>query len=298
MLIGIGALVGISMSFIGQTGQGVVIPAVLLITGDVLLAIAISVLNDLVTASAVSVGYVRKRQFHFRKDIFILTVVAIIGSFIGIYILMTTPLGSVFGFVLPLFIICLGLFILKQGFPTSESLKRTALNLTKKVLEKRGDRAAIQKLEARFNEDDVGKNEDEIKGIIPSGSRIFYLLAIGFGLYIGINSGMFGANSGFIITLVLVMLYGYPLKKGVGSALILSIIVCSCTFLLYQLLGFTIKHQFFVDPAITLCLIVGSVPIGIFASASIQKLSPKKMGMGMGTVMMLLGFVSLLFYLI
>ena len=54
LLVVIGALVGISISFVGQTGQGVVFPLVFLITGDVFLAIAINVLNDLITFSSPS----------------------------------------------------------------------------------------------------------------------------------------------------------------------------------------------------------------------------------------------------
>jgi len=42
ILISIGALVGISISFIGQTGMGIVFPIILLFTGDVFLAIAIN----------------------------------------------------------------------------------------------------------------------------------------------------------------------------------------------------------------------------------------------------------------
>ena len=46
ILISIGALVGISISFIGQTGLGIVLPIILLFTGDVFLAIAVNLLND------------------------------------------------------------------------------------------------------------------------------------------------------------------------------------------------------------------------------------------------------------
>ena len=49
ILLSIGALVGISISFIGQTGLGIVLPIILLFTGDVFLAIAINLLNDLIT---------------------------------------------------------------------------------------------------------------------------------------------------------------------------------------------------------------------------------------------------------
>ncbi len=68
ILISIGALVGISISFIGQTGLGIVLPIILLFTGDVFLAIAINLLNDLITSATVSIGYLRKKQFKIRSD--------------------------------------------------------------------------------------------------------------------------------------------------------------------------------------------------------------------------------------
>ncbi len=53
ILIIAGSSVGLSMSFIGQTGSGIVIPIVFILTGDIFLAIVINLLNDLIAASAV-----------------------------------------------------------------------------------------------------------------------------------------------------------------------------------------------------------------------------------------------------
>ncbi|MHA1105373.1 MAG: hypothetical protein ACTSPN_06585, partial [Promethearchaeota archaeon] len=101
VLISIGALVGISISFIGQTGLGIVLPIILLLTGDVFLAIAVNLLNDLITTAAVSIGYLRKKQFKIRVDTFIIMIIAVFVSFIGVFILMTTPLGNIFGWFIP-----------------------------------------------------------------------------------------------------------------------------------------------------------------------------------------------------
>lgn len=297
ILIAIGALVGISMSFLGQTGQGVVIPIVFLMTGDILLAIATSVLSDLITASVVSIGYVKNKQYKFRSDTFIMIIVAIFGSFIGILILMITPVGNMFGWLLPLWIILFGAFILRKGFPTSERIKESVQNLrtkmSKKRIEKEGQMGTEKKLE-----DQRDNEENDFQGIIPKGSWLFYIATIGVGFFIGINSGMFGANSGMIIALTLIILFGYPIKKGVGTALILSIIVCLITFILYQYLGYTIKGRFYFNFEIILYLAIGSIITGIFASLYIQKLSAKAMGRGMGILMILLGTISLIFYFI
>ncbi|MFX0099717.1 MAG: sulfite exporter TauE/SafE family protein [Candidatus Hodarchaeota archaeon] len=302
LLVLIGALVGISMSFFGQTGQGVVIPMVLLILNNVmpiseaiLYAIPISVLNDLVAASAVSIGYYKNKQFKFRKDIAILLVVGVLGSIIGILILMLTDIGAEFGWFLPVFFICLGIFFLKNGFPTTQSLRKLVMNVARKILSKRGDEEGLARLEKKF-EADAGQEEEEIKGIIPSGSRLFYILAILLGLVVGINSGMMGANSGMIIVFILILIYGYPAKKGVGTAIILSIVLCASTFLLYQAMGAVFKGTFYYNFEISLPLAIGSLITGITASTFIQKLSPKAMGRGMALAIITVGVVSLVFF--
>lgn len=297
LLVVIGALVGISISFVGQTGQGVVFPLVFLITGDVFLAIAINVLNDLITSSSVSLLYVKNKEFKIRKDILTLIIIAIIVSLFGVYILMTTPLGSIFGWFLPLFITVLGLLFVRKGFPTKESVRKTVQNIAYRTLKKKGDENKLAELEQKINEQ-MDTISDEIEGIIPSHSRIFYLLSLGFGIFMGINSGMFGANSGLVIVLALIILYGYPLKKGVGTALILSILVSIATFSIYQFLGIIIKGQFYYNLEISLYLALGSIVTGLLASNYIQKMSAKTMGRAMGFVMVLLGVVSFTFYFI
>jgi len=297
LLVIIGALVGISISFVGQTGQGVVFPLVFLITGDIFLAIAINVLNDLITSSSVSLLYIKNKEFKIRKDILILIIIAIIVSLFGVYILMTTPLGSIFGWFLPLFITVLGLLFVRKGFPTKESVRKTVKNIAYRALRKKGDETKLAELEQKINEqmDTIG---DEIEGIIPSNSRVFYLLSLGFGIFMGINSGMFGANSGLVIVLALIILYGYPLKKGVGTALILSILVSIATFSIYQFLGIIIKGRFYYNLEISLYLALGSIVTGLLTSNYIQKMSAKTMGRMMGFVMVLLGVVSFTFYFI
>ncbi|MFX1322144.1 MAG: sulfite exporter TauE/SafE family protein [Promethearchaeota archaeon] len=295
ILISIGALVGTSMSFIGQTGQGVVVPLILIFSGDVFLAIAISVLNDLIAAIAVGINYTRKKQFYFRRDILILILIAVITAFLGVFILMMTPLGTVFGWAIPIFIIFLGLAILRKGFPTSESLQRTVNNIIKRFSRNKSNEINNKESQNNFKEPNSVHNE-EIQGFIKPYSRLFYILAIILGIFVGINSGMFGASSGFIITLVLIILYGYPIKKSVGTALLLSIFMCFFTFSIYQILGFTIKGQFYYNWEFTLYLGIGSLITGFIVSNYVQKLSAKAMGRGMGATMIFLGTISLIFY--
>ena len=295
ILICIGALVGISISFIGQTGLGIVLPIVLLFTGDVFLAIAINLLNDLITSATVSIGYLRKKQYKVRSDIFLIIIIGIVATFFGVFILMTTPLGSIYGWFIPIFIMCLGLVFLKRGFPTYESVKKMIQNLTRKTLKKAKDDEEQAKIDKTL-EDQLGSETDSIQGIISRGSRMYYTLAVGFGLFIGVNSGLFGASSGLVFVLALVIIYGYPLKKGVGTALILSMIISFCTFIFYQIFGFTIKGEFYFNLEISLYLAIGSIITGIIASIYVQKLPAKTMGRVVGLVIFVLGCLSLTFY--
>jgi uncharacterized membrane protein YfcA len=297
ILLCIGALVGISISFIGQTGLGIVLPIVLLFTGDVFLAIAVNLLNDLITSATVSIGYLRKKQFKVRFDIFLIIIIGVVATFFGVFILMTTPLGSIYGWFIPIFIMCLGLVFLKRGFPTYESVKKMVQNLTRKTMKKPKDDEEQAKIDKTI-EDQLGSEADSIQGFISRGSRMYYTLAVGFGLFIGVNSGLFGASSGLVFVLALVIIYGYPLKKGVGTALILSMIISFCTFIFYQIFGFTIKGEFYFNFEISLYLAIGSIITGIIASIYIQKLPAKTMGRVVGLVIFVLGCLSLTFYFI
>lgn len=297
ILISIGALVGISISFIGQTGLGIVLPIVLLFTGDVFLAIAINLLNDLITSTIVSIGYVRKKQFQLRLDIFIIIIIGIVTTFFCVFILMTTPLGSIYGWFIPIFIMFLGFLFLKRGFPTSESVKKMALNITRKAMKKAKNEEELAEINKKINEQLVSES-DSIQGFISRGSRLYIILAIGFGLFVGVNSGLFGASSGLVFVLALVIIYGYPLKKGVGTALILSMIISFCTFVFYQIFGLTIKGYIYFNLELSFYLAIGSITTGIIASTYIQKLSAKIMGRVVGLVIFVLGSLSLTFYFI
>ncbi len=297
ILISIGALVGISISFIGQTGLGIVLPIVLLFTGDVFLAIAINLLNDLITAAFVSIGYLRKRQFKIRVDIFMMMIIAVFISFFGVFILMITPLGRIFGWFVPIFVMILGIIFLKRGFPTYESVKKMVQNMARKTVKKAKSEEELAELNKKIAEQ-LASETDTIQGFISRDSRLFFILAIIFGIIIGLNSGLFGASSGLFFVLALVILYGYPLKKGVGTALILSIIIGLCTFSFYQIFGITIKGRFFFNFELSFYLAIGSIISGIIASTYIQKLSAKTMGRAVGFIIFILGSLALAFYFI
>ena len=232
-----------------------------------------------------------------RLDIFIIIIIGIITTFFGVFILMTTPLGSIYGWFIPIFIMFLGILFLKRGFPTYESVKKMAQNIARKTLKKTRSEQELAVLEKKF-EKQLASEADSIQGFISRGSRLYYILAIGFGLFIGVNSGLFGASSGLVFVLALVIIYGYPLKKGVGTALILSMIISLCTFIFYLIFGLTIKGALYFNLEISIYLAIGSVVTGIITSTFIQKLSAKAMGRVVGLVIFVLGSLSLMFYFI
>ncbi|MHA1107385.1 MAG: TSUP family transporter, partial [Promethearchaeota archaeon] len=232
-----------------------------------------------------------------RVDTFIIMIIAVFVSFIGVFILMTTPLGNIFGWFIPVFTIILGLLFLKRGFPTYESVKKMAQNWTRKTVIRGKSEEDLAELNKKI-EEQLASETDTIQGFISGGSRLFYLIAIFFGIFVGLNSGLFGGSSGLIFVLALVILYGYPLKKGVGTALILSMIISLFTFSFYQILGITIKGEFFFNFELSFYLAIGSIISGIIASTYIQKLSAKTMGRAVGLVILVLGALALAFYFI
>ena len=297
ILICIGALVGISISFIGQTGLGIVLPIVLLFTGDVFLAIAVNLLNDLITSAAVSIEYVKKKQIKVRSDIFLIIVIGITISCFGVFLLMTTPLGVIYGWFIPIFIMCLGIVFLKRGFPTYESVKKMAQNIARKTVKNVKNEQEVADIHNSIDKQ-IDSELNKIQGFISPGTRLYYILAIVFGLFIGFNSGLFGASSGLVLVLALVIIYAYPLKKGVGTALILSMIISFFTFVFYQIFGLTINGHIYFSLELSFYLALGSIPTGIITSRYIQKISAKTMGRAIGLVIFVLGGLSLMFYFI
>ncbi|MGQ4876854.1 MAG: TSUP family transporter [Promethearchaeia archaeon] len=293
ILIIAGGIVGISMSFIGQTGSGIVIPIVFILTGDILLAISINILNDLIAASVCSIYYLIKKNYIFTKDNFILIIVSALTSLFCVYILITTNLSSSFSILLPLVFIIGGFYVFKNGFPTAASIKETVHKITEKILKNKKSDDEIKEIEKKMDQQ-LLEGENITEGLIKRYSKPFYIATIIVGIILGGNSGLFGASGGLIIVLALIIISGYPLKKSVGTGLVVSAAICLCTFTIYQIFGTIIKGRTYFAPTISFYLAIGAISIGIISSIYVQKLSAKAMGMGMGTIMVILGIATLI----
>lgn len=297
ILIIAGSSVGLSMSFIGQTGSGIVIPIVFILTGDIFLAIVINLLNDLIAASAVSISYIRNKNFKIRKDNFIFLAVSFVFAFLGVLILLTTNLSSTFSILLPFVFIILGIGIFRRGFPTTESVQKTIHSLTKRLFKGKKSEEELLEMTKRMDEQLIGGNEI-FEGLFEPGSKIYYIAAVIMGVLLGLNCGIFGACGGFIIAIVLIIINGYPLKKAVGTALILSIVLCGVGFIFFQVLGYLFNSRYYFDLEISLYLGIGAFFVGIVSSIYVQKMSAKAMGTGMGAIMIVLGVITLIIALL
>lgn len=297
ILILAGCMTGISMSFIGQTGAGVVIPIVVLITGDPLLALSINILNDLIAVVVVSFSYIKRKNIHFNKDYLYFLFISIITSIVCIILLMLTELGNAVSWILPIVFIVLGAFILKNGFPTAKTIRDIVHNIIEKLFKNRKTEEEIKKLEEEMDEQICEESNEIIEGLIPIKSRLYYFAMIIIGVVLGVNSGLFGSAGGVIIAILLI-LFGYPLKKAVGTGLILSIFICLSTLISFQIIGFIFKNKLYFDLTITLYLSIGTILMGFITSNLVQNMSAMAMGRTMGVIMVLLGIITLMMFFI
>jgi uncharacterized membrane protein YfcA len=240
-------------------------------------------------------AYIRHKQYAYHKKLPLFLVIALTASLCGVLVVTSTAIGSNLGWFLPIVFLVIGLFVLRRGFPTSDSLRAMILNMAKKIAMRNGDETRLRELEEEANQGTP--IESEIKGIIPESSKVFYIILSCFAVVIGLNSGLTGANSGIWISLLMILVMGYPLKKGVGTALLLSIAMCIFTFTAYQVAGITIDGHAFFNLEITILLALGSMPSGFITAHYIQRLSAKKMGRGMAIVMILLSTITLIIYI-
>ena len=289
-------MVGISISFIGQTGAGIVIPIVLLMTGDPLLAIATNILNDLIAVCIVLISYIKNGNYHWNKNFFYFLLFSILTSIGCIVLLMFTDLGSAVSWLLPILFIFLGLAIFRRGFPTAESIKQMVHSIIKRKFKDEKSEKDLKEFEEKMAEQIEEESDEIVEGLIPIGSRLYYITLIVVGIILGGNSGLFGSSGGFIIAIALI-LFGYPLKKAVGTGLLLSVFICLSTYIIFQIMGLGFKNQVYFDLEISLFLTIGTVIMGFIASTRVQKLSANVMGKTMGAIMVLLGISTLLVYL-
>ncbi len=298
LLVGIGILVAFSMSFIAQTGQSIVIPVVLLLTGDVFLAIATNALNDLLTSVVVGTSYARAGNVIFKKNQAVFLLLASISIIIGAIIVFTTLIGHALGWFLPILVIGFGIYIILKGFPTPESVKRSVAQLARRLLSGKQmnerTQAVLDHLVAAENVQD--DDDRDVIGLLPETSRIYKVVVACISVYVGLNSGLAGANSGVIMAIMLVMLHGFPVKKAVATALIMSIGICGFTVLMYGILGWIVAGKLLFDFGISFFIGLGSVTTGLIVPRFIRKLPVRKFGIGISLASITLGAVALVFF--
>ncbi|HZR66097.1 MAG TPA: sulfite exporter TauE/SafE family protein [Terriglobales bacterium] len=98
------------------------------------------------------------------------------------------------------------------------------------------------------------------RGVVgrPPTAKSFTGMAF-IGLVAGFLVGMTSVGSGSIIMMLLLLLYSYQPKVMVGTDIVHAMVLTGVTSLLHFRLGN-------VDPKLVFCLLIGSVPGGIFGS--------------------------------
>lgn len=295
VLLGIGVVAGISMSIVGQTGQGIIVPLVFLFTGDILLAIAVSLLNDFFAAITASRKYIQHKNVVLNRSLFMFLIVALTFSLFGSIILIFTDVRNSFNWLVPSVTLVIGIFIAVRGFPTSESLKKMVHKITEKRLKDDKSEDEIRELEEEMDEQlESGK---EINPLFDPSSKIFYVLTVVAGIIIGLLCGLFGISGGANLVFVLVLIFGYPIKKAVGSAIISSISLIIITFSSLQILSFIALGHLYFDLAISFYLGISTVITGLIASKYVQKIPGKILGQIVGIMMIMVSTVTLIIVL-
>jgi uncharacterized membrane protein YfcA len=219
-------------------------------------------------------------------------IIALSLSFFGSFILIYTDIRNSFNWLVPSVTLVIGIFIAVRGFPTSDSLKKMLHKLTEKRLKDDKSKEEIKDLEEEMDEQLESGNE--INPLFDPSSKIFYILTIVTGVIIGLLCGLFGISGGANLVFVLVLLFGYPIKKAVGSAIISSISLIIITFSSLQILSFMALGHLFFDLSISFYLGITTVITGLIASKYVQKIPGKILGQAVGIMMIVVSTVTLI----
>jgi uncharacterized membrane protein YfcA len=252
----------------------------------------VSLLNDFVAAITVSGNYIKHKNVLFNKNFYLFLGVALLLSLLGAVVLIFTDIRNSFNWLVPSVTLVIGIFISIRGFPTSESLKRLLHKLTERRLKDEKSKEEIEELEKEM--DTKLESGKEINPLFEPTSNAFYIITIIAGIIIGLLCGLFGISGGANLVFVLVLLFGYPIKKGVGTAIISSLSLIIITFSSLQILSFAVLGRLYFDLTISLCLGITTVITGLIASKYVQKIPGKILGQGVGVMMILVSTVTLI----
>lgn len=109
----------------------------------------------------------------------------------------------------------------------------------------------------------------------------------GYGIFVGLATGLLGAGGGFLLIPALVLLVGLPMKKAVGTSLFI--------IALNSLIGFTGDLGHYPIDWIFLFKITGIALIGILIGGYLsKKIQGEKLKKGFGVFVLLMGLYILL----
>lgn len=125
-------------------------------------------------------------------------------------------------------------------------------------------------------------NGSQRNKIEPGSKKLNVLKLLGYGVGIGLATGMLGAGGGFLLIPTLVLLVGLPMKEAVGTSLLI--------IALNSLIGFTGDIGHFNIDWLLLLRITAIAIVGIFIGSYIGKsIDGSKLKKGFGWFVLVMG---------
>lgn len=244
-------LIGVSLGLIGGGGSILTVPVlVYLFSIDATLATAYSLFVVGTTSAVGSVNYFRKDLVNLKTAI-VFGIPSILAVFLTrTYVVPAIPeeVFSLGNFMVTKSILMMVLFAVLMIFASYNMIKRKP-----------------------------GNSEE-----MPTGQDFNYPKILAQGLFVGTLTGLIGAGGGFLIIPALVNLLKIPMKKAIGTSLVI-ISVNSLTGFLFSLAKFTVEWQFLFT--ITSIAVLG-ILIGSYFS---MKIDGKKLKPAFGWFILVMG---------
>ena len=284
LLIIFSVIVGMVIGLMAQSGSVIIVPFLFTFFGLAFLtAMGTSILVDLISSGIATVVYLYHRKEN-ELDIklsLILAVFAFVISFFGSYLAFIIVRTSEKGLAILFAIwwVVMGIFLIRNATKSKDESEKTGIN--KKVMEIVDNFSEKQKL----------------------------IIVIIVSCFAGIQAGFLAGTGGFLMTVLLLVIYRYEIHKAIGTGLLFMTITALGPTIFYSLIAptlfpttiafsleefFQIRWNVYID--YNLVLIIGSIAViaAFFSSIKAQKLSDKSLKIILGVILIVLNLTMLI----
>jgi len=245
VLIVIGTVAGLIKGFTSSSGVMIVVPILkIFFNFPVHHSIGTSLFVDFLSSLAISAIFYKYKNLDIKSGIWIA-----LGSILG------AQVGVIFAVQIP---------ELPLGISFSLVMILTGWLLIRKEINR-------EKIVKRF------------QGVIrfhTQEERIITAIFLGF--LVGILSGMLGAGGGIMILLILVFVLGFPLQKGLGTAIFIMAITS-----LSGTLGYSVHREIYLLDGTIISL--GAIIAGVLGAIFANKISEERLNKIVGGIFLSLG---------